>query len=275
MFERYTEKARRVIFFARYEASQYGSPVIDTEHLLLGILRETEWGTRMLPAGAAQAIRTQIEKRTPSGEKISTSIDLPLSNDGKRVLAYGAEEADRLNHHPIGPEHLFVGLLREERFIAAQLLVPYGVQLKEMRTALERAPRLDTAGAFNLTQRTFTIHGASFDLQKVRGAMSQYREHNWQWLKQPWTARDVVIHRGTAKVSFDLSLADDSANFELVKGGWKKDHCGICQWELFESKENAEHGVGYTNGRDWICTECYEKFWSRPDFISGSYSELT
>ena len=57
MFERYTEKARRVIFFARYEASNYGSTEIDTEHLLLGILRETASVRKMLPLGAAEAIR--------------------------------------------------------------------------------------------------------------------------------------------------------------------------------------------------------------------------
>jgi uncharacterized protein with PIN domain len=87
--------------------------------------------------------------------------------------------------------------------------------------------------------------------------------------------RDIVVERKTGKRTFDLNLAEDAANFELLKNGWKKDQCGICHWELFESKEIAEHGVGYTNGRDWICTECYEQFWDRPDFVSGSYSDLT
>src|ERR1700730_15356582 len=112
MFERYTEKARRVIFFARYEASQYGSAVIDTERLLLGILREDKPLTRMLPAGAGESIRAQIDARTLVRQKISTSVDLPLSNASKRVLTYGAEEAERLNHRHIGPEHLMLGLLR-------------------------------------------------------------------------------------------------------------------------------------------------------------------
>ena len=81
MFERYTEKARRVIFFARYEASQFGSPYIETEHLLLGLLREDKALTnRFLRSHASiDSIRKQIEGRTPIREKASTSVDLPLS----------------------------------------------------------------------------------------------------------------------------------------------------------------------------------------------------
>ena len=88
MFERYTEKARRVIFFARYEASQFGSPCIETEHLLLGLLREDKVLTnRFLRSSAAvESIRKQIEAQTTMREKVSTSVDLPLSHECKRVL---------------------------------------------------------------------------------------------------------------------------------------------------------------------------------------------
>ena len=98
MFERYTEKARRVVFFARYEASQFGSSYIDTEHLLLGLLREDKALTnRFLHSHATvEAIRRQIEERTIVREKVSTSVDLPLSDESKRVLVYASEEAKRL-----------------------------------------------------------------------------------------------------------------------------------------------------------------------------------
>ena len=111
MFERYTEKARRVIFFARYEASQFGSPYIETEHLLLGLLREDKALTnRFLRSHASvESIRKQIEGQTTIREKVSTSVDLPLSNECKRVLAYAAEEAERLSHNHIGTEHLLLG----------------------------------------------------------------------------------------------------------------------------------------------------------------------
>ena len=82
MFERYTETARRVIFFARYEASMFGSPYIETEHVLLGLLREDPALTSVVLPSAKSiiAIRTEIEERTTLREKTSTSVDLPLSN---------------------------------------------------------------------------------------------------------------------------------------------------------------------------------------------------
>src|ERR1051325_11237420 len=121
MFERYTEKARRTIFFGRYEASQFGSPYIETEHLLLGLLREDKsLAQRFFHSHAdVESIRKQIEAHTVAAEKVSTSVDLPLSHECRRVLAYGAEEAQRLRHEHIDTAHLLLGLLREEKCFAA------------------------------------------------------------------------------------------------------------------------------------------------------------
>jgi ATP-dependent Clp protease ATP-binding subunit ClpC len=140
MFERYTEKARRVIFFARYEASQFGSFYIETEHLLLGLLREDKALTnRFLRSHASiESIRKQIEGRTPIREKVSTSVDLPLSQECKRVLAYAAEEAERLTHKHIGTEHLLLGLLREDKSFAAEILHERGLRLSTLREELSR-----------------------------------------------------------------------------------------------------------------------------------------
>ena len=140
MFERYTEKARRVIFFARYEASQFGSPYIETEHLLLGLLREDKALTnRFLRSHASvESIRKQIEAHTTIREKVSTSVDLPLSNECKRVLAYAAEEAERLGHKHIGTEHLLLGLLREEKCFASEILQERGLKLAQIREELAR-----------------------------------------------------------------------------------------------------------------------------------------
>jgi ATP-dependent Clp protease ATP-binding subunit ClpC len=140
MFERYTEKARRVIFFARYEASQFGSPYIETEHLLLGLLREDKaLTTRFLRSHASvESIRKQIEGHTTIREKVSTSVDLPLSNECKRVLAYAAEEAERLSHKHIGTEHLLLGLLREEKCFASEILHERGLKLLAVREELAR-----------------------------------------------------------------------------------------------------------------------------------------
>ena len=140
MFERYTEKARRVIFFARYEASQFGSPYIESEHLLLGILREDKALSRRFFRLDApeEPIRKQIEGHTTIREKVSTSVDLPLSNECKRVLAYAAEEAERLSHGHIGTEHLLLGLLREEKCFAAEILEERGLRLPAIREELQR-----------------------------------------------------------------------------------------------------------------------------------------
>jgi Clp amino terminal domain, pathogenicity island component len=107
MFERYTEKARRAIFFARHEASQYGGPCIETEFLLLGLLREDKaLANRFLRSHAAiESIRKQIETHITIREKVPTAADLPLSHECKRVLAYGAEEAERLRHRHIDTPH--------------------------------------------------------------------------------------------------------------------------------------------------------------------------
>jgi ATP-dependent Clp protease ATP-binding subunit ClpC len=140
MFERYTEKARRVIFFARYEASQFGSPYIETEHILLGLLREDKALTnRFLHShGTVESIRRQIEAHTIIREKTSTSVDLPISNECKRVMAYAAEEAERLGHKHVGTEHLLLGLLREENCFAQGILKERGIELESTRESLAK-----------------------------------------------------------------------------------------------------------------------------------------
>jgi ATP-dependent Clp protease ATP-binding subunit ClpA len=140
MFERYTERARRVIFFARYEASQFGSMTIETGHLLLGLLREDKQAIdRHLrtPVGT-HGIREDIEAQMQVREKVATSIDLPLSDECKRILAYAHEEAERLNHRHIGTEHLLLGMLREKDCVAAQVLTQRGLVLEELREELAR-----------------------------------------------------------------------------------------------------------------------------------------
>jgi hypothetical protein len=149
MFERYTEKARRTIFFARYEASQFGSPYIEAEHLLLGLLREDKSLANRFLRSHTESIREQIEGHTAPREKVPLSVDLPVSHECKRVLAYGAEEAERLKHKHIGTEHLLVGLLREDKCFAARLLHEQGLTIDSVREQLHpSAPPLAQGSAF-------------------------------------------------------------------------------------------------------------------------------
>ena len=142
MFERYTEKARRVIHWGRYEAGQVGSECIDTEHILLGLLQEdTVLARRFLHSDSiVESIREQIKAVKTPCEKLSGPADLPLSHESKRVLAYAAEEANLLNHRHLGTEHLLLGLLREETFLAATLLRKRRISIQSVREELG-APR--------------------------------------------------------------------------------------------------------------------------------------
>jgi ATP-dependent Clp protease ATP-binding subunit ClpC len=139
MFERYTEAARRTLFFARYEASQLGTLTIETEHVLLGILRGGKTPTQTIFERAQlsyESARKAVQTGTASREKIPTSIEIPFSPETKRVLQHAAEEADRLGHSYIGTEHLLLGLLREERCAAASILARHGLTLDVARATI-------------------------------------------------------------------------------------------------------------------------------------------
>lgn len=139
MFECYTEKARRTIFFARYEASNTGSPVIGTEHLLLGLLRENHnlLGDAMAAAKFVEQFRLEIT--SDQAERVSTSVDLPLSHEAKRVLHYGADEARKMGHLHIGTEHLFLGLLREGGSLAERLSREHGIEIEAIRERISNS----------------------------------------------------------------------------------------------------------------------------------------
>src|ERR1700737_2114126 len=149
VFERYTEKARRVIFFARYEASQYGSPYIETEHLLLGLMREDKaLANRFLrQQGSIESIRKEIEARITIRERISPSVEVPLSAECKRILNMAGEEAERLGVKHVGTEHLLLGILREEKCFGAELLMERGLRLSTLREELARTSGEKTTAA--------------------------------------------------------------------------------------------------------------------------------
>jgi hypothetical protein len=276
VFERYTEKARRVIFFSRYEASQLGSPYIETEHLLLGLIRDNPQIVRLLPIGSAESIRKQVEVGGPNRPARATSVDLPLSNESKRVLAYAAEEAERLSHKHIGTEHLLLGLLREEKCFAAELLRERGLTILQLREEFAKGtwPREFSRPLPKFRTVPIEIHGFAMDADSIRERVNSFRKFNWHWHKSAWKARDLAVDE-QGRISLDASLTADTKNFTLNQGGWKKDLCAICRWELFESEDQPDHGTGYTNGRDWVCTECYEKFLSGPDFFASAHPDIT
>jgi hypothetical protein len=275
MFERYTEKARRVIYFGRYEASQFGSPEINSAHLLLGLLREDHGLMyESVPNLQPESVRKKVEAWSLRGEPIPTNRDLPLSSDARAVLKYAADESERLAHKRIGTEHLLLGLLDEEKCFAAQLLREAGADIAQLRERFGEAPAEASetrsglslrAAERSIKEEMVSAHRSRFRADHVRHFVRYCHMYNWHWAKKPWTPQDAVVNRKTGRFSLDVGLVSESSDFELLRAGWKNDHCLICRWELFESTDN-EHGIGYTNGREWLCTECYEKFVQEPVF---------
>lgn len=220
MFERYTEKARQGVFFARYEASQFGSPYIETEHLLLGLLRaDKALSNRFLRSHASvESIRKQIEDHTMPGDKVSTSLDLPLSNESKRVLAYAAEEAGRLGQKHIGPEHLLLGLLREETCFAAEILHERGLRLSIIREALAVSPHSGVDANPWRTSNPFVvitseplgaeieIDGAFYGNTPAELPLPEGEKTIRLILKgfHPWERKLQVIHGGQQNVNAEL-----------------------------------------------------------------------
>ncbi len=220
MFERYTEKARRVIFFARYEASQFGSPYIETEHLLLGLLREDKaLANRFLRSQAnIESIRKQIEAQTTVREKVSTSVDLPLSHECKRVLAYAAEEAERLTHKHIGTEHLLLGLLREEKCFAAEILHERGLRLANVREEISRTTSERTTAAKpkessllgefsrDLTQSASEgqldpLIGRDYELERVIQILCRRTKNNPVLIGEPGVGKTAIVEGLAQKIA--------------------------------------------------------------------------
>jgi ATP-dependent Clp protease ATP-binding subunit ClpC len=140
MFERYTERARRALFFARYEASQLGGRSIETEHMLLGLIREGKGITSRLFVRAHISladIRQEVERRAVPQERTPVSAEIPFSAEMHGALQDTVEEADRLGHAYIGTEHLLLGLLRAHGSTAASILSDRGMQLEAVRANVD------------------------------------------------------------------------------------------------------------------------------------------
>src|SRR5678809_1356957 len=223
MFERYTERARRVLFFARYEASQLGSVSIETEHLLLGLIREGKGLTSRIFARShlsLENIRKEIEGRTVFREKVSTSVEIPFSAETKRVLGFAAEEADRLLHNYIGTEHLLLGILREERSVAASILMEKGmrlhtvrediVQLLNEKTTLTRGVKetpLLAEFSRDLTEAAIKnqldpLVGRDYELERVQQVLCRRTKNNAVLIGEPGVGKTAIVEGLAQKVVY-------------------------------------------------------------------------
>ncbi|HJO15776.1 MAG TPA: Clp protease N-terminal domain-containing protein, partial [Phycisphaerales bacterium] len=136
MFERLTDRARKVMALANQEAQRFNHEYIGTEHILLGLVKEGSGvGANVLKALDIdlRKVRLEVEKLVKSGPEMVTMGKLPQTPRAKKVLEYAIEEARNLNHNYVGTEHLLLGLLREQDGVAAQVLMNLGVKLEEGR----------------------------------------------------------------------------------------------------------------------------------------------
>src|ERR687891_228554 len=222
MFERYTERARRVLFFARYEASQLGSISIETEHLLLGLIREGKGLTSRIFARShlsLESIRKEIEGRTVFREKVSTSVEIPFSAETKRVLQFAAEEADRLLHNYIGTEHLLLGILREERSVAASILMEKGMRLHQVRedivqllnekTSLTRVKETPLLAEFSrdLTEGAMKnlldpLVGRDYELERVQQVLCRRTKNNAVLIGEPGVGKTAIVEGLAQKIVY-------------------------------------------------------------------------
>ena len=221
MFERYTERARRVLFFARYEASQLGSISIEAEHLLLGLIREGRGLTSRIFARShlsLESIRKEIEGRTISREKVSTSVEIPFSTETKRVLQFSAGEADRLLHNYIGTEHLLLGILREEHSAAAALLSEKGMRLNTVRedivqllnekTSLTRVKESPLLAEFSrdLTEAAIKndldpLVGRNAELERVQQVLCRRTKNNAVFVGEPGVGKTAIVEGLAQKIT--------------------------------------------------------------------------
>ena len=136
MFERFTDRARKVMALANQEAQRFNHEYIGTEHILLGLVKEGSGvGANVLKNLEVdlRKVRLEVEKLVKPGPEMVTMGRLPQTPRAKKVIEYAIEEARNLNHNYVGTEHLLLGLLREHDGVAAQVLMNLGLKLEDVR----------------------------------------------------------------------------------------------------------------------------------------------
>ncbi len=136
MFDRFTDRAKKVMSFARQEAQKFNHEYIGTEHILLGLVQEGSGVAANVLKNIdidLEKIRHEVEKIVKTGPSMVTMGQLPFTPRAKKVLELSMEEASALSHNYIGTEHLLLGLIKENEGIAAQVLMNLNVKLDEVR----------------------------------------------------------------------------------------------------------------------------------------------
>jgi ATP-dependent Clp protease ATP-binding subunit ClpC len=169
MYERFTDRARKVMRFANEEAQRFNHEYIGTEHILLGLVQED--------AGVAvnvlknlnidlRKIRRMIEQIITSGPDLVTTSQLPQTPRAKKVIEYSIEEARNFNYNYVGTEHLLLGLLREQEGVAAQVLTNLGLKLEDVREEILNS--LGHTSAYDFPESRFSDEDGTGAAQPAR-----------------------------------------------------------------------------------------------------------
>ena len=220
MFEKFTEKAKRILFVARYEASQSGSRVIGTEHILLGLLKEEEEITTELFIKAninMELLQAEIESSGSSEERVSTSVEIPFSEETKRALFYAEEEADKMMHPQVGTEHILMGLLRVEDSVGGQILLERGMRLYSVREdavhihrkqyGLKRKKETPFLNEFSrdltvlAARKIFDpLIGRDLELERLVQILSRRRKNNPVLIGDPGVGKTAIVEGLTQRI---------------------------------------------------------------------------
>lgn len=216
---KFTERARKVLWFAKEEAIRLRHPYVGTEHLLLGILKMSDSIASLILANLGadfESIRRHIETVVPPGINPVPHTDLPLDPDARRALNYAIDEAKKMGHNYIGTEHLLLGILRERRGIAARVLSDFGITLEDARHEALRilssmelpsptgerrgkySSRLLEQFAVDLTQlaredKLDPVIGREREIERVIQILSRRKKNNPVLIGEPGVGKTAIV----------------------------------------------------------------------------------
>jgi len=236
-----------------------------------------------LPNCPAEEIRRKIEEQTPrTGEKVSTSVDMPLSTASKNVLSRAAEEADRIKDGTIGNEHLLLGLLGSLKCPATEILHGYGLELDKVRVEIEQASYDVRRGwdkgwrakpaARQAPPSRYTAGPAFEDIPRGEGGRwggglvrkTEAFARLFHWERRQCEPEDALVERSTGRVALYTGGPFDPKKFDRVERGWTHYHCAICWRDLFDPRD-PDASAAWTNGLDRLCDRCYAAFVQREE----------
>jgi ATP-dependent Clp protease ATP-binding subunit ClpC len=251
MFDRFTDRAKKVMNLARQEAQRFNHEYLGTEHILLGLVQEGSGVAANVLKNMGidlNKIRTEVEKIVKTGPSMVTMGQLPFTPRAKKVLELSMEEAGNLGHNYIGTEHLLLGLIKENEGIAAQVLINLGVKLEDVReevldflgadtgeeeeeessaqegqtqtgTSKSKTPALDSFGR-DLTElaregKLDVVIGRANEIERVIQILSRRTKNNPVLLGEPGVGKTAIVE-GLAQQIIESRVPDILRNKRIV-----------------------------------------------------------